>query len=443
MIDRALPAWFDDAKLGIFVHWTAATVPAFAPVTDDPFQLAAKVGWEHAMAHSPYVEWYQNSLAIEGSPVWQHHRDTYGDLRYDAFVEEFLSGLPGWQPAPWAELFARAGARYVVLVTKHHDGVLLWPSRTPNPIRGASWGSDRDVVGELGTAVRDRGLRFGTYYSGGLDWTFGGLPMTDFSKLLAAIPQAPEYLAYAEAHWDELIERYEPCVLWNDIGYPAAADLEGLFTRYYERVPDGVVNNRFDWLAQTAGQLHSDFITPEYSSEAPAGGRKWESTRGIGTSFGFNAAETDADYLSADALIHLFVDIVARGGNLLLNVGPTSDGRIAWLQAQRLLGLGHWLDANGAAIYGSRPHTSPASTTATGEEVRFTQGADGALYAIVLGTPRDATVEIRDLAVAPDASVTCLGNPTPLRHGPTADGGTRVTLTARPAEAPALTLRCG
>jgi len=295
-MERTLPTWFEDAKLGIFVHWTAAAVPAYAPVTDDPFNLAAIHGWEHAMAHSPYVEWYQNSLSIAGSPVWEHHHEHYGDLPYDAFVEQFVEGHRGWDPLPWADLFKAAGARYVVLVTKHHDGVLLWPSEHPNPHK-QGWMSPRDVVGELASAVRDEGMRFGTYYSGGLDWTFGGLPMTDFNRMLAAIPQGDDYVRYADAHWHELIDRYEPCVLWNDIGYPAAADLDALFASYYGRVPDGVVNNRFDWMRQTVGQVHCDFITPEYSTKAPADGKKWESTRGIGTSFGYNREEGEADYL--------------------------------------------------------------------------------------------------------------------------------------------------
>jgi alpha-L-fucosidase len=132
-LGRALPRWFDEAKLGIFVHWTPASVPAWAPVGPSPFELAATHGWDRAFSHSPYVEWYQNALAIPGSPVAEHPRATYGDLRYDAFVRRFADLHTAWQPAPWADLFAAAGARYVVLVTKHHDGFLLWPSATPNP----------------------------------------------------------------------------------------------------------------------------------------------------------------------------------------------------------------------------------------------------------------------------------------------------------------------
>src|SRR5581483_563808 len=101
----------------------------------------------------------------------RHHHATYGDLPYDAFVAEFLAGHRGWDPDAWADLFRAAGARYVVLVTKHHDGVLLWPSAHRNPHK-RDWQASRDIVGELAAAVRARGMRFGTYYSGGLDWTF-------------------------------------------------------------------------------------------------------------------------------------------------------------------------------------------------------------------------------------------------------------------------------
>jgi len=434
---RPLPAWYDDAKLGIFVHWTAAAVPAFAPIMDSPFDLAAGGGgWEEAMRCSPYVEWYQNSTAIEGSPAALHHAEHYGDQPYDVFVQQFLAGHAGWQPEPWADLFQAAGARYVVLVTKHHDGVLLWPSATQNPHK-ERWASERDLVGDLADAVRARTMRFGTYYSGGLDWTFGGLPMTDFKAMFAAIPQTAEYVAYADAHWAELIERYRPDVLWNDIGYPAAGDLDGLFDRYYAAVPDGVVNNRFDWIAQTAGAKHCDFVTPEYSTKGDPN-RKWESTRGIGTSFGFNREESEDTYLAPDELVRMFIDIVAHGGNLLLNVGPTGDGVIPWAQAQRLLALGWWLRTNGDAIYGSRPWTRSTGTTAEGHDVRFTTVGD-ALYAIVLGTPTSAAIEL-DVIPAADAAVHLLGHDQALAWQPT-DGGCRVTLPGRPAEAPALTLR--
>jgi alpha-L-fucosidase len=435
-MERPLPQWFDDAKFGIFVHWTAATVPAFAPVGPSPFDLPP----EDAFRLSPYVEWYQNSLSIEGSPVWEHHRQHYADVGYDAFVRQFLANLAGWSPEPWAELFALAGATYVVFVTKHHDGVLLWPSATPNPFRGAEWQSERDVVGELCSAVRDRGMRFGTYYSGGLDWTFGGLPIADFSSMIAAIPQSDEYVAYADAHWRELIDRYQPCVMWNDIGYPAAADLPKLFDDYWAAVPDGVVNNRFDFIRQMSGDLHTDFITPEYSTSAPPGGRKWESTRGLGTSFGYNRFEPESSYMTATEIVHQLVDVVARGGNLLLNVGPAADGAIPWVQAERLLAVGWWLRTNGAALYGSRPWERPEGVTGDGVPVRFTAGADGALYAVLLGAASSRHLVIDELAPPIGATVRLLGFDDALSWS--AEGkGVRIELPDIPAASPAPVLR--
>jgi alpha-L-fucosidase len=437
-VSRLLPPWFDDAKFGIFVHWTAAAVPAFAPVADSPFDLARDHGWEHAMKHSPYVEWYQNSLGIDGSPVQEFHREQYGDQPYDAFVAEFLAGHTAWDADPWADLFAAAGAKYAVLVTKHHDGVALWPSAHRNPYK-AHWQSDRDIVGEFAAAVRARGLRFGAYYSGGLDWTFGGLPMTDLAGMIRAIPQTPEYLAYADAHWRELIDRYEPSVLWNDIGYPSSADLPGLFDGYYARVPDGVVNNRFDFIAQTSGQVHTDFITPEYSTDADPSGRKWESTRGLGSSFGYNRLEPDDSYLSVDALVRLLVDVVAHGGNLLLNIGPAGDGAIPLVQAQRVLGLGWWLRTNGEAIYGSRPWAHAEGETADGLPVRFTRTGD-ALNAIVLGTPSSAEVTLPGVDAPDGATVRVLGYRDTMPWTNSA-GGLSVRLPGRPPTGPAITVR--
>jgi alpha-L-fucosidase len=430
---RPLPAWFDDAKLGIFIHWTSGAVPAYAPVGPSPFDLGATDGWEAAFARSPYVEWYQNSLAIADSPVARHHREHYGDAPYEVFVERFREGTDAVDLDAWADLCVAAGARYVVLVTKHHDGFVLWPSNHPNPHRHG-WQSARDVVGDLATAVRARGMRFGTYYSGGLDWTFGGLPITDLPSMLGAIPQSADYLAYADAHWHELIERYEPSVLWNDIGYPAAANLDALFESYLARVPDGVVNNRFDFVRQTSGDLHADFLTPEYSTQAPSG-RKWESCRGIGTSFGFNREEGVDDYLDGTALVRLLVDVVSRGGNLLLNIGPTGAGAVPWMQAQPVLALGWWLRANGEAVYGTRPWPH---STGDADHGWFT-ATDEAVYAIVVPPDHESSIAL-DVHLDAEATVALLGRDGTLAWQPERRG-VRVHLPEVPAASPALALR--
>ncbi len=429
-----LPAWWSDAKLGIFVHWTVASIPAFAPVGPDPFTLNRERGERAAFVETPYAEWYQNSLQFPDSPVAEHHAATYGDRPYDAFVPEFFAASAGWDPGRWGRLFAAAGARYCVMVTKHHDGVLLWPSATPNPSRGTAWSSPRDLVGDCAGAVRAAGLRFGVYYSGGLDWTFQGLGIDSWSSLLAAIPQDDRYHAYADAHWRELMARYRPDVLWNDIGYPGfGAGAAALMADFYEANPDGVVNDRFDLIGVLHGTSHADFTTPEYSGHPLAVGRAFEVCRGIGSSFGYTTLEGEHTYLPVDELITMLVDVVADGGNLLLNVGPMASGEIPWAQQLRLLMLGQWLSVNGAAIYASRPGEPSRLVTEEGLPVRVTVGADGATYAIVCGRPDAATVSIDGL---PAGTVSMLGH-----RGPITRRADTVVLAYRPDDTPAFTLR--
>jgi alpha-L-fucosidase len=232
------------------------------------------------------------------------------------------------------------------------------------------WFSRRDFVGELADAVRARGMRFGLYYSGGLDWTFHHLPISNFGDMLACVPTDDAYRAYAAAQVRELIARYKPSVLWNDIAWPDEDDLPALFADYYAAVPDGVVNDR--WLGKPAlfeglrdpaarasfnamvkarimeagGELdnppprHCDFRTVEYSTGDHMGGKKWESCRGLGLAFGYNQAERTEDYMTGDALTALYRDVTARGGNLLINVGPMADASIPAVQQEPLRALG-------------------------------------------------------------------------------------------------------
>ena len=438
---HAVPDWFHDAKLGIFVHWGAYSVPGWAVRTvGSQFEQAAAKGWEHAFANNPYAEWYLNTLSIEGSPTQEYHAATYGDgFSYDGFGPMFNAAMRGWDPDAWASLFAASGARYVVPGTKHHDGFLMWPSAHPNPFK-QGWHAERDLIGQLASAVRARDMRYGLYYSGGLDWTFQGLPIRNVPEMLAAIPQREDYARYADAHWRELIDRYEPAILWNDIGYPVAAGVDRLFADYYNRTPDGLVNNRFDFRGAMAGTAHCDFITPEYSTLTEISERKWESCRGIGHSFGYNRNETAADYMTGEAIIRLLVDIVSKNGNLLLNVGPTAAGEIPWAQQMCLLELGAWLRTSGDAIYGTRPWRTAATATADGIDVRFTQKG-GALYAIVLGTPLGAAVAIPGVSLREGAVVEMLGYGAPLEWRRTGDGVT-VDLPTALAPSPAFALRC-
>lgn len=434
-----IPDWYHDAKLGIFVHWGLYSVPAWAPLTGELGKVIAEGGWINWFSNNPYAEWYQNSLAIGQGATYDHHVNTYGaNFKYEDFAPKYQEAAERFDAGKLADAIKRAGAQYVVLTTKHHEGFLLWPSDHPNPHK-PNWQLKRDVVSELTEAVRARDMRMGLYYSGGLDWTFNPHVIKDISDLFMGVPQSPEYEAYATRHFRELIARYKPSVLWNDIGYPAVANLPSLFADYYNAVPEGVINDRFiqaknvnpqELLEKMArGELglpqaeHYDFKTPEYTIVPDVTLHKWESCRGLGFSFGYNQNDTDANtnsafsMLSVAELVRSFVDIVSKNGNLLLNIGPCADGSISDLQLKRLEGLGDWLAVNGEAIYGTRPWTRAEGKAHAGDQsiaTRFTRKSD-ALYVTLLDTPVARDVLLESVAAPPDATVTLLGHEQLLR----------------------------
>jgi alpha-L-fucosidase len=427
-----LPAWFDDAKLGIMIHWGIYTVPAWAETVIDPGEwlccgklLEPPDFGRPFFTHIPYVEWYPNTILIDGSPAQQHHAATYGaDFPYENFRPQFESAAAAWSADAWADLFRDSGARYVVLVTKHHDGFALWPTSAPHPAR-ANWHTDRDVVGELTSAVRRRCMRMGLYYSGGFDWSVQPGPVQTALDAVTVLPSSPAYLAYADAQYRELIARYRPAALWNDIGYPFSANVLQLFADYYAAVPDGVINDRFTVIA---GGTHHDYVTPEFTVLTDVSATKFETVRGMGRGFGYNRNETDADLIAPDALVRLLVDVVSKNGNLLLNVGPMADGTVPQGQVDRLKALGAWLGVNGDAIFKTRPWTRATGSTSDGTEMRFTQSRDGTrTYAIVMGALPSGSVTLVDVGAA--SSVRLLGAPDPLEATPSG-ADLRVTLPA-------------
>ncbi len=397
---HTLPDWYRDAKLGIFIHWGLYSVPAWAT----PIGELGKVDWSKWFYQNPYAEWYLNSLRLQGSPTYQHHVKTYGaNFDYYQFAETFNEQNRSWQPAEWASLFKKTGARYVVLTTKHHDGFRLWPSDVTNPhANGRTLSPRRDLVGDLTTAVRGAGLKMGLYYSGGLDWTFTSEPIANLPDLMARVPQSEEYARYADAQYRELIHRYQPSVLWNDISYPKTGQVREIFAEYYNSVPDGVINNRF-------GVDFADFTTPEYAKYDKITEKKWESCRGLGFSFGYNQVEGPEQVIASDALIGLLIDIVSKNGNLLLNIGPKPDGTISSIQLDRLHKLGDWLSVNGEGIFDSRPWIRPAAVAADGSDVRFTRKAD-AVYVFYLKRPPGPTLTIPSVFAKDGTAISVLGS---------------------------------
>ncbi len=407
-----LPAWYADAKFGIFIHWGLFSVPAFAPTKQgDYLEMMRKYSQAYVFSQQPYAEWYWNSLRVPGSPTHQYHLKTYGaDVPYQAFVESFNQQVKQWEPQVWADLFRQAGAKYVVLVTKHHDGFLLWPSTRPNPHQ-PGYQASRDIVGELTRAVRQAGLHMGHYYSSALDWTFTQTPILSIADLITSGPTSQEYIDYIVHHWKELIDTYQTDILWSDIGYPPGCNLYDLFAEYYNKRPDGVVNDRWSQIPPLArGRIgrglinamikvifrqgrsasprlpHCDFLTTEYTGYSAIQAKKWEACRGIGNSFGYNQFESEADYLTAEALIPMLVEIVSRNGNLLLNIGPRPDGSIPEAQVRALEGIGRWLTANGEAIYAAHPWQRSGDDLVGGGRAVYT-ARDDLLFASLVDSP--------------------------------------------------------
>jgi len=398
-----LPPWYDDAKLGIFIHWGLYSVPGWAPLQHPDHDFNS----EDFITYNPYAEWYLNVVRIPDSPTQKYDIEHFGPHHnYYDFAKTFNEETKKWDPDAMATIFHDAGAKYVVLTSKHHEGFTLWPSKVPNPSQ-TGLNADRDIVGELSQAVRKQGLQMGLYYSGGYDWTFNRGPIEKAPDYDNVKPQSTAYGRYADAQIEELIQRYHPAVLWNDIDWPKSGKPLKIMADYYNAVPDGVIDDRF-------GIPHSDFTSPEYAKLDQISPKKWEECRGLGRSFGYNRAEGDAETIPKQELIELLVDIVSKNGNLLLDVGPEADGTIPPIQMDRLKALGVWLKQNGEAIYGTHPWTHANGDTnqvdASGKPVavRFTQKA-GVVYATLLGRPTASNLLIHNLRVAPGTPVTLIG----------------------------------
>jgi alpha-L-fucosidase len=332
---RALPDWAREASLGIFVHWGPYSVPAWA----EPTGAWGAVPPERWFAHNAYAEWYANTIRIPGSPAARHHSEVYGDAPYEAFLDQWVAD--DYDACDWAKLFRRAGADYVIPVTKHHDGVTLWDA-PGSELTTVARGPRRDLLAPLADATRAEGMRFGVYYSGGLDWSVTDFPPHETMESVTQLrPNDAAYAAYATTHVRDLIDRYRPAVIWNDIEWPDAGKDDGslyeLMSYYRAVVPDGIVNDR--WGAEVW-----DFRTSEYAHDTHhETGTGWEHNRGLGFSFGYNQLEDESLTLSPRELARLYADVVARGGRLLLNVGPEASGRIPAVQRRTLEGIAPWM----------------------------------------------------------------------------------------------------
>lgn len=376
---RPTPKWFTEARFGIFIHWGVYSVPAWGP-------------------KGKYSEWYWHDMQDRNGQTWNFHARMFGEhFRYQDFAPQFKAEL--FDADAWAKLFAESGARYVVLTSKHHEGFALWPSAESWNWNSVDIGPHRDLCGELTKAVKAAGLKMGFYYSL-YEW-FHPTYRSDPKRYVAEhmLPQ-----------FKDLVTRYEPSIIWPDGEWEHEDDVwrsrEFLAWLFNESpVRDEVaVNDR--WGKSTRGR-HGGFYTTEYGRHAPnpvGAQHPWEECRGMGASFGYSRNEDIRDYKTADELVDVLVDTVSAGGNLLLDIGPTADGRIPVVMQERLLEIGAWLKVNGEAIYGSRPWR----ITRQDNDVVFT-ARDGAVYAICKRWPGERLV-LRGVKAGTGARAVLLGS---------------------------------
>ena len=335
--EQSLPTWAQEASFGIFIHWGPYSVPAWAEPTGE----WGAVPPERWFAHNAYAEWYANTIRIEGSPAADHQQSAFGGQPYDHFLDSWKA--EEYEPEAWAALFEAAGADYVIPVTKHHDGVTLWSAPGAGDLTTVARGPKKDLLAPLADAVRERGMKFGVYYSGGLDWAFSGFPPLESMEHVESYrPVDDAYAAYATNHVKDLIDRYHPSVIWNDINWPDAGKADGsldsLLDYYKKVVPEGITNDRW-------GTDRWDYRTSEYSHDTHnEAGQGWEHNRGLGFSFGFNQLEDESLTMNSRELARLYSDIVSRGGRLLLNVGPKASGEIPAVQRRTLEGIASWME---------------------------------------------------------------------------------------------------
>ncbi|KAI1634224.1 glycoside hydrolase family 29 protein [Biscogniauxia mediterranea] len=404
------PDWFNDAKFGIFIHW-------------GPYSVT---GWGNSSPHESYAEWFwwysTHHPQADPSDFYDYRLRTYGpDWAYDDTFAGFTASA--FDPKGWVDLFADAGARYFVITTKHHDGFALFDAGATTNRTALRYGPRRDLLRELldAAAAHQPGLRRGTYFSLP-EWfnpSFGPYGFDQFPSAAVpatnswpGVPATNPYTGAAEPYTghvaagdflaDVMLPQmrilaappYGTDIMWCDCG---AANATAAFAAGWWRdaAAEGrqVAMNSRCGLAQAA-----DFDTPEYAAFSSAQARKWESNRGMDPySYGYNRATPAEAYMNASALVYTLVDVVAKNGNLLLDIGPRADGSLVQAEVDTLREAGVWIRAHGEAIFGTKYwFVQSQGAVEGGPDVRFTH-TDDAFYVLFLERPvvaEDGTVSV-------------------------------------------------
>jgi len=408
-----VPAWYRDAKFGIFIHWGVYSVPAFSG--------------------SFGSDWYARNMYMEGSAEFEHHVKTYGPHKRFGY-KDFIPLFKGekFDPETWAALFQEAGARYVVPVAEHHDGFQMYRSELSR-FNAYEMGPCRDVVGELRDALNRRGIAAGVSSHRVEHWFFMGhgkafdsdireplvpgdlywpsMPECDHQDLFGG-PPSREYLEDWLLRCCEIVDRYMPRLIYFDwwIHHSAVKPyLKKFAAYYYNRAArnglEGAICYKHDGFM--FGCAVPDVERGQYADAKPF---FWQTdTMTNRKSWGY--AE-NRDYKSSRAILRDLVDIVSKNGCLLLNIGPKADGTIPEEEQGILLDIGKWLKVNGESVYGSKVWRKAAEGPTqvadghfsddgekpfTAEDIRFTVNGS-ALYATVMQFPASGEVRVKSLA---------------------------------------------
>ncbi|KAM9340045.1 tissue alpha-L-fucosidase-like [Symphorus nematophorus] len=390
---RPLPQWYDDAKVGIFVHLGVFSVPAFGQ----------------------YSEWFWYWWKSKRAPEVEFMQNNYPPgFKYADFASQFHAEF--FDPDSWAEIFKASGARYVVFTAKHHEGFTNWPSAVSWNWNSVDTGPHRNLVGELAEAIRKRSLHLGLYHS--MYEFFHPLYVMDRTngfktQNFVALKTLPELV--------DLVMTYKPDLIWSD-GDWEAPDTYWNSTQFLawlyndSPVKDVVVTN--DRWGKGCYCKHGGYYNcaDRYTPGEPPD-HKWEKCQNMDTqSWGYRRNMKYSEVMDLPSVIQDMVYVVALGGNYLLNIGPTADGMIVPVFEERLRGLGAWLGINGEAIYGTK--TWRVQTENSTVTVWYT-AKNKAVYAIMLGWPPKQALHLTTPKWSAATKVTLLDHPNvPLKWAP-------------------------
>ena len=342
-------AWFREAKFGMFIHWGLYAVPA---------------GTYYGKQIPGIGEWIMNKGKIPMAE-YQAYARQFNPVKYD--------------PDAWVKLAKEAGMKYIVITSKHHDGFALFDSKVSkwDVVDATPYG--KDLIAPLAVACKKYGLKFGLYYSQAQDWNQGGSAaggkwdpaqehdMDDYIKNIA-VPQVKEILT-----------NYNPAILWWDTPRDMTNERAEQFLPLLKLRPGIIHNNRL------GGDYKGDISTPEQHIPGTGLPGDWESCMTMNKTWGFKSY--DNDWKSTGTLIQNLVDIASKGGNYLLNVGPTAEGLIPEPSVERLKAIGAWMKINNMSIYGTK--ASPCRTPAWGRITTLVEDGNTTLYLHVFDWPKD------------------------------------------------------